>query len=111
CSCPTWANTTSNAVFWNIVDEGKLNAFECLELSRIVVNQNKKNLLENWLAEDKLECSEELRDLMKSKLSQAILLQMSKIELVTFSSGQRDEVARIPFHSSPASDMYMESTV
>ncbi|KAG2403194.1 Clathrin heavy chain 1 [Vigna angularis] len=27
--------------------------------------QNKKNLLENWLAEDKLECSEELGDLVK----------------------------------------------
>ncbi|GAB2298821.1 hypothetical protein Dimus_032899 [Dionaea muscipula] len=30
-------------------------------------------------------------------------------ELVTFSSGQRDEIARIPFHSSPAGDM--ESSV
>ncbi|KAI5392616.1 Clathrin heavy chain [Lathyrus oleraceus] len=27
---------------------------------------NKKNLLENWLAEDKLECSEELGDLVKT---------------------------------------------
>ncbi|KAL0675868.1 hypothetical protein Bca4012_003849 [Brassica carinata] len=39
--------------------------FQSLELSRLVVNQNKKNLLENWLAEDKLECSEELGDLVK----------------------------------------------
>ncbi|GJT68117.1 clathrin heavy chain 1 [Tanacetum coccineum] len=45
--------------------EFRLNAFESLELSRLVVNQNKKNLLENWLAKDKLECSEELGDLAK----------------------------------------------
>ncbi|KAL2317467.1 hypothetical protein Fmac_031343 [Flemingia macrophylla] len=45
--------------FGTLLTRGKLNAFESLELSRLVVNQNKKNLLENWLAEDKLECSEE----------------------------------------------------
>ncbi|KAL6586407.1 hypothetical protein OROMI_001395 [Orobanche minor] len=37
-----------------------------LELSRLVVNQNRKNLLENWLAEDKLEWSEELGDIVKT---------------------------------------------
>ena len=51
--------------FGTLLTMGKLNAFESLELSRLVVNQNKKNLLENWLAEDKLECSEELGDLVK----------------------------------------------
>ncbi|KAF9611320.1 hypothetical protein IFM89_030109 [Coptis chinensis] len=43
----------------------KLDAFESLELSRLVVNQNKNSLLKNWLAEDKLECSEELSNLVK----------------------------------------------
>ncbi|KAK2435708.1 clathrin heavy chain [Trifolium repens] len=43
-----------------------LQYFESLELSRLVVNQNKRNLLENWLAEDKLECSEELGVLVKT---------------------------------------------
>eukprot|EP00252_Welwitschia_mirabilis_P023463 TRINITY_DN662_c0_g1_i4.p1 TRINITY_DN662_c0_g1~~TRINITY_DN662_c0_g1_i4.p1 ORF type:complete len:1707 (+),score=385.71 TRINITY_DN662_c0_g1_i4:318-5438(+) len=52
--------------FGTLLTKGKLNAFESLELSRMVVNQNKKNLLENWLAEDKLECSEELGDLVKT---------------------------------------------
>ncbi|KAF5454750.1 hypothetical protein F2P56_024394 [Juglans regia] len=47
--------------FGTLLTKGKLNAFEPLELSRLVVNQNKKNLLENWLAEDKLECSEEIQ--------------------------------------------------
>ncbi|OIW04377.1 hypothetical protein TanjilG_32569 [Lupinus angustifolius] len=51
--------------FGTLLTRGKLNVFESLELSRLVVNQNKKNLLENWLAEDKLECSEELGDLVK----------------------------------------------
>ncbi|CAL5430398.1 unnamed protein product [Camellia sinensis] len=52
--------------FGTLLTRGKLNAFESLELSRLFVNQNKKNLLENWLAEDKLECSEELGDLVKT---------------------------------------------
>ncbi|EFJ13237.1 hypothetical protein SELMODRAFT_157554 [Selaginella moellendorffii] len=52
--------------FGTLLTKGKLNAFESLELSRLVVTQNKKNLLENWLADDKLECSEELGDLVKS---------------------------------------------
>ncbi|KAK4604016.1 hypothetical protein RGQ29_012499 [Quercus rubra] len=52
--------------FGKLLTRGKLNAFESLELSRLVVNQNKKNLLENWLAEDKLECSEEVGDLVKT---------------------------------------------
>ncbi|XP_062085867.1 UDP-galactose/UDP-glucose transporter 5B-like [Humulus lupulus] len=51
--------------FGTLLTRGNLNAFESLELSRLVVNQNKKNLLENWLAEDKLECREELGDLVK----------------------------------------------
>ncbi|KAE9454052.1 hypothetical protein C3L33_14025, partial [Rhododendron williamsianum] len=42
--------------------------------SRLVVNQNKKNLLENWLAEDKLGFSEKLGDLVK----------VLEINLVTF---------------------------
>ena len=40
-----------------------------MELSQLVVNQNKKNILENWLVEDKLECSEELGDLVKVRFN------------------------------------------
>ena len=63
--------------FGTLLTRGKLNAFESLELSRLVVNQNKKNLLENWLAEDKLECSEELGDLVKVCLGSVLLLFLS----------------------------------
>ncbi|CAN7002475.1 unnamed protein product [Brassica rapa subsp. trilocularis] len=52
--------------FGTLLTKGKLNSYESLELSRLVVNQNKKNLLKNWLEEDKLECSEELGDLVKT---------------------------------------------
>ncbi|CAL8129685.1 unnamed protein product [Orchesella dallaii] len=44
---------------------GQLNKFESLELSRPVLQQGKKQLMEKWLKEDKLECSEELGDLVK----------------------------------------------
>ncbi|KAA3482024.1 Clathrin heavy chain 1 [Gossypium australe] len=66
-SVPVQAGQTAPLLqyFGILLTRGKLNAFESLELSRLVVNQNKKNLLENWLAEDKLECSEELGDLVK----------------------------------------------
>eukprot|EP00850_Spirogloea_muscicola_P021740 SM000260S09936 [mRNA] locus=s260:121843:132691:+ [translate_table: standard] len=66
-SVPVQPGTTSPLLqyFGTLLTKGKLNSYESLELSRLVVNQNKKNLLENWLAEDKLECSEELGDLVK----------------------------------------------
>lgn len=53
--------------FGTLLNKGKLNAFESLELTQLVVAQNKNHLLENWLAEDKLECSEDLGDLVKVK--------------------------------------------
>lgn len=65
--------------FGTLLTKGKLNAFESLELSRLVVNQNKKNLLENWLAEDKLECSEELGDLVKVKKLNFIQLVIASL--------------------------------
>ncbi|PON78992.1 Clathrin, heavy chain [Parasponia andersonii] len=65
--------------FGTLLTRGKLNAFESLELSRLVVNQNKKNLLENWLAEDKLECSEELGDLVKVGYSPDYLFLLQTI--------------------------------
>ncbi|KAK3233841.1 hypothetical protein CYMTET_55889 [Cymbomonas tetramitiformis] len=51
--------------FGTLLTKGALNGFESVELARLVLSQNKKSLLENWLGEDKLECSEELGDLVK----------------------------------------------
>jgi len=51
--------------FGILLDQGKLNKFESLELCRPVLQQNRKQLMEKWLKEEKLECSEELGDLVK----------------------------------------------
>jgi clathrin heavy chain len=49
-----------------LLEMGKLNAFESLELARPVLQQGKTQLLEKWLQEDKLECTEQLGDLVAS---------------------------------------------
>uniref|UniRef100_A0A224XCR3 Clathrin heavy chain n=1 Tax=Panstrongylus lignarius TaxID=156445 RepID=A0A224XCR3_9HEMI len=51
--------------FGILLDQGQLNKYESLELCKPVLAQGKKQLLEKWLKEDKLECSEELGDLVK----------------------------------------------
>uniref|UniRef100_H2ZKR3 Clathrin heavy chain n=1 Tax=Ciona savignyi TaxID=51511 RepID=H2ZKR3_CIOSA len=51
--------------FGILLDQGKLNKFESLELCRPVLQQGRKQLMEKWLKEEKLECSEELGDLVK----------------------------------------------
>eukprot|EP00211_Chloroparvula_japonica_P000498 CAMPEP_0119134882 /NCGR_PEP_ID=MMETSP1310-20130426/18147_1 /TAXON_ID=464262 /ORGANISM="Genus nov. species nov., Strain RCC2339" /LENGTH=1640 /DNA_ID=CAMNT_0007125725 /DNA_START=25 /DNA_END=4944 /DNA_ORIENTATION=+ len=52
--------------FGVLLQKGKLNSLESVELARLVLSQNKKQLLENWMNEDKLECSEELGDMIKA---------------------------------------------
>lgn len=51
--------------FGILLDQGKLNKYESLELCRPVLIQGKKQLVEKWVKEEKLECSEELGDLVK----------------------------------------------
>uniref|UniRef100_A0A5S6QG16 Clathrin heavy chain n=1 Tax=Trichuris muris TaxID=70415 RepID=A0A5S6QG16_TRIMR len=48
-----------------LLDRGMLNKYESLELCRPVLAQNRKQFLEKWLKDNKLECSEELGDLVK----------------------------------------------
>ncbi|XP_076345993.1 clathrin heavy chain 1-like isoform X1 [Tachypleus tridentatus] len=64
---PTQAGQTSPLLqyFGILLDQGQLNKFESLELCRPVLQQGRKQLLEKWLKDDKLECSEELGDLVK----------------------------------------------
>lgn len=47
-----------------LLEKGKLNSLESLELARPVVQQGRPQLLEKWFGEDKLEPSEELGDLL-----------------------------------------------
>uniref|UniRef100_A0A2K6FRV2 Clathrin heavy chain n=1 Tax=Propithecus coquereli TaxID=379532 RepID=A0A2K6FRV2_PROCO len=63
-----------------LLDQGQLNKLESLELCRPVLQQGRKRLLEKWLKEDKLECSEELGDLVKTAdpaLALSVYLQAS----------------------------------
>ncbi|XP_064613510.1 clathrin heavy chain 1 [Liolophura sinensis] len=64
---PAQAGQTSPLLqyFGILLDKGQLNKYESLELCRPVLQQGRKQLLEKWLKEDKLECSEELGDLVK----------------------------------------------
>ncbi|XP_046387045.1 clathrin heavy chain isoform X1 [Ischnura elegans] len=64
---PTTQGQTSPLLqyFGILLDQGQLNKYESLELCRPVLQQGRKQLLEKWLKEDKLECSEELGDLVK----------------------------------------------
>ncbi|RXK35208.1 clathrin heavy chain [Tremella mesenterica] len=52
--------------FGILLEKGELNKHESLELARPVIQQGKKQLLEKWLKENKLECSEELGDLVRT---------------------------------------------
>jgi len=51
--------------FGTLLTKGALNAFESVELAKLVLGQKKKQLLDNWFNEDKLTSSEELGDLVK----------------------------------------------
>ena len=48
--------------FGILLDKGSLNRQESIELGRLVLSQQRKHLIEKWLGENKLECSEELGD-------------------------------------------------
>ncbi|KAI8074164.1 putative CHC1-clathrin heavy chain [Gongronella butleri] len=64
---PAQANQPSPILqyFGLLLDQGGLNKYESLELVKPILTQNRKPLLEKWLKEDKLECSEELGDIVK----------------------------------------------
>ncbi|KAF8159760.1 hypothetical protein B0H34DRAFT_858496 [Crassisporium funariophilum] len=51
--------------FGILLEKGELNHQESLELARPVLQQGRKQLLEKWLKENKLTCSEELGDIVR----------------------------------------------
>lgn len=51
--------------FGVLLESGTLNRYESLELAKPVLVQGRKHLLEKWLKEDKIECSEELGDIVR----------------------------------------------
>ncbi|KAJ4296171.1 Clathrin heavy chain [Collariella sp. IMI 366227] len=51
--------------FGMLLDKGSLNQHETIELAQPVLAQNRKQLLQKWLSENKLECSEQLGDMVR----------------------------------------------
>ncbi|KAL7270849.1 Clathrin heavy chain [Rhizina undulata] len=51
--------------FGMLLDKTTLNKYETIELVKPVLAQNRKHLLEKWLKENKLECTEELGDIVR----------------------------------------------
>ncbi|RSM14336.1 hypothetical protein CEP52_001366 [Fusarium oligoseptatum] len=51
--------------FGMLLDKGALNRHETIELAQPVLQQNRKHLLEKWLKEGKLDCSEQLGDMVR----------------------------------------------
>ncbi|KAK5160261.1 hypothetical protein LTR04_004655 [Oleoguttula sp. CCFEE 6159] len=51
--------------FGMLLDKGKLNQFETMELVKPVLAQNRKHLLEKWMKDGKLYCSEQLGDIVR----------------------------------------------
>ncbi|XP_063694625.1 clathrin heavy chain 1-like isoform X2 [Bolinopsis microptera] len=66
--CPAQPGQASPLLqyFSILLETSQLNKAESLELARPVLQQGRNQLLEKWLVEGKLECSEELGDLIKA---------------------------------------------
>ncbi|KAI9818123.1 MAG: hypothetical protein M1827_000748 [Pycnora praestabilis] len=84
--------------FGMLLDKGSLNKYESLELVRPVLAQNRKHLLEKWLKENKLECSEELGDTVRAhdlNLALSIYLRANvpqKVVAAFAETGQFDKI-------------------
>lgn len=53
--------------FQTMMEKGKLNHIETLEIVKPLILQGKKQLIENWFNEDKFTCSEELSEMVKQQ--------------------------------------------
>ena len=51
--------------FNTLLSSTKLNAFESVELAKPVIMQNKLNMIENWIKDNKLTMSDELGELVR----------------------------------------------
>eukprot|EP00933_Yihiella_yeosuensis_P029624 TRINITY_DN23254_c0_g2_i2.p1 TRINITY_DN23254_c0_g2~~TRINITY_DN23254_c0_g2_i2.p1 ORF type:complete len:1724 (+),score=416.69 TRINITY_DN23254_c0_g2_i2:72-5243(+) len=84
--------------FSTLLEYGKLNALESVELIQPVVQQGRKELIEKWLKEDKLECTEELGDIVRpleSRFALSIYLRSNthqKVIQCFVETGQIDQI-------------------
>eukprot|EP00181_Compsopogon_caeruleus_P004586 CAMPEP_0184684602 /NCGR_PEP_ID=MMETSP0312-20130426/15903_1 /TAXON_ID=31354 /ORGANISM="Compsopogon coeruleus, Strain SAG 36.94" /LENGTH=1737 /DNA_ID=CAMNT_0027137941 /DNA_START=95 /DNA_END=5308 /DNA_ORIENTATION=+ len=85
--------------FQALLERATLNKLESLELGYQVVSLNRAHLLEKWLKEDKMECSEELGDLVRQtnvNLGLAVYIKAKAHEKVIqclIETGQTQKVA------------------
>lgn len=63
---PGQANTVILSYFGLLLDKGKLTEHETIELARPVLQQNKKHLIQKWMGEGKLACTEQLGDVVRA---------------------------------------------
>jgi clathrin heavy chain len=90
--------------FGMLLDKGKLNKYESVELIRPVLQQNRTQLLTKWMDEGKLESSEELGDLVRPvDINQALRIYReanipSKIVAALAESGHFEEI--VPYAQS-----------
>ncbi|KIY52907.1 clathrin heavy chain [Fistulina hepatica ATCC 64428] len=84
--------------FGILLERGELNHYESLELARPVLQQGRKQLLEKWLKENKLACSEELGDIVRlhdMTLALSVYLRAnipSKVIACFVETGQIDKI-------------------
>ncbi|AEO66194.1 88878c0b-bf59-4b83-8599-8676777a870a [Thermothielavioides terrestris] len=84
--------------FGMLLDKGSLNQHETIELAQPVLAQNRKQLLQKWLGENKLECSEQLGDMVRPHdmtLALAIYLKANvphKVVAAFAETGQFDKI-------------------
>lgn len=85
--------------FQVLLERGKLNQLESVELGLQLVAKNSVNVMEKWIKEDKLECSEQLGDLIlpsTPNLALAVYIRAkchSKVIQVLIQIGQVAKVA------------------
>ncbi|KIJ55342.1 hypothetical protein M422DRAFT_219983 [Sphaerobolus stellatus SS14] len=84
--------------FGVLLERGELNKLESVELARPVLQQGRKQLLEKWLKENKLDCSEELGDIVRQSditLALSVYLRANvpnKVIACFAETGQTDKI-------------------
>jgi clathrin heavy chain len=81
-----------------LLEKGKLNQLESVELAKPVIQQGRAQLLEKWIAEDKLHMSEEVADLVMTvnpNLALTIYLSANVPEKVVSCYMHRGEFGKI----------------
>jgi len=81
-----------------LLEKGKLNAQESVELARPVIQQGRHQMVQGWIQEDKLEFSEELGDLLVSidmNLALPVYIKANAHDKVTNCLVQRENLDKI----------------